>query len=122
MRLIICDTLVKHRVRRGRYASDDSYGLAGAFDVPSPCSGELHIVSSGMNDGTGWEHVSASMKNRPPNWAEMCYIKGLFWGDEEVVMQLHPARSQYVNLHPNCLHLWKPTHEAIPLPPRVLVG
>lgn len=46
----------------------------------------------------------------------MCFIKDLFWGEEEVVMQLHPAKSQYVNQHDYCLHLWRPKTIAIPLP------
>jgi hypothetical protein len=36
--------------------------------------------------------------------------------------QLHPAKADYVNQHPNCLHLWKPTTDTIPLPPSIMVG
>jgi len=52
----------------------------------------------------------------------MHYVKGLFWGPEDVVMQLHPAASEYVNKHPFCLHLWRPIEAAIPTPPRIMVG
>ena len=55
-----------------------------------------------------WDHVSVSLKTRTPTWEEMCHIKSLFFADEEVVMQLHPAKSAYVNYHPFCLHLWRP--------------
>jgi hypothetical protein len=51
-----------------------------------------------------------------------CFVKNLFWEEEEVVMQLHPATSQYVNYHPNCLHLWRPMHMSILHPPSILVG
>jgi hypothetical protein len=38
------------------------------------------------------------------------------------VMQLHPARVDYINFHPHCLHLWRPVDATIPLPPSCLVG
>ena len=71
--------------------------------------------------GIEWEHVSVSLPNRCPNWLEMCHIKDLFWDKNEAVMQLHPAKSEYVNIHQFCLHLWKPLKAEIPLPPMVAV-
>lgn len=71
--------------------------------------------------GGGWEHVSICPDNRTPDWDEMCQIKEMFWNDDEVVMQLHPAKSDYVNLMPNCLHLWKPIKQEIPVPPTLYV-
>lgn len=71
--------------------------------------------------GGGWEHVSVCPSNRLPDWTEMCAIKDMFWNDDEVVMQLHPAKSNYVNLMPNCLHLWKPIGQEIPVPPTLYV-
>lgn len=78
------------------------------------------IVAS---NGGGWEHVSVSMKNqkRCPTWEEMCAIKDMFFYPEETVMQLHPAKSQYVNYHEYCLHLWRPLNAEIPLPPKIFV-
>ncbi|WP_431309684.1 DUF7694 domain-containing protein [Bradyrhizobium iriomotense] len=70
----------------------------------------------------GWEHVSVSIPRRCPNWQEMCFVKDLFWDEEECVMQLHPPRSEYVNNNRYCLHLWRPTSRAIPTPPSGLVG
>ena len=52
----------------------------------------------------------------------MAAIKDVFWGEEETCMQLHPPKSQYVNNHPYCLHIWKPINETIPTPPSILVG
>ena len=71
--------------------------------------------------GGGWEHVSVCPSNRTPDWNEMCAIKDMFWNDDEVVMQLHLAKSNYVNLMPNCLHLWKPIGQEIPVPPTLYV-
>lgn len=78
-------------------------GNNGAFIIPFR-SYELFVVAS---DGMGWDHVSVSLKNRNPNWDEMCFIKDLFFREDETVIQFHPKRSEYVNCHPFCLHLWK---------------
>jgi hypothetical protein len=65
--------------------------------------------------------VSVSTKTRCPFWKEMCFVKDLFWDAEEPVMQLHPAKSTWVNNHNYCLHLWRPTGEELPLPPEIAV-
>lgn len=74
------------------------------------------------SDGRGWEHVSASISNRCPTWDEMTKIKQLFWDDEDCVIQYHPPKSDYVNNHPYCLHLWRPIDKEIIRPPKSLVG
>lgn len=37
----------------------------------------------------------------------MCFVRQLFWDDEDEVIQIHPKRSRYVNAHNTCLHLWR---------------
>ncbi len=92
----------------------------GVFNVPSPIDGaELHVLAS---SGDGWDHVSVSRKNRCPNWTEMEHVKRLFFADDECAMQLHVPSSQHINLHPYCLHLWRPLETAIPRPPGWMVG
>ena len=90
----------------------DDYGF---FIVDGPSGQKLSVISSGAD--MGWEHVSVSLKDRCPNWQEMCFIKDLFWSAAENVMQLHPAKEDYVNNHEYCLHLWRPTNQNIPTPP-----
>lgn len=90
----------------------------GAFVVPFE-GRDLHVIAS---TGLGWDHVSVSLNNRCPNWREMSYIKDLFFTENEVVMQLHVAKKDHINLHPYCLHLWRPQLEKIPLPPNFMVG
>jgi hypothetical protein len=113
----------RFRFRDGEYGSNpgDDYG---AFLIDGPCGRKLMVIASpgDANEGIPWEHVSVSLRNRPPNWEEMCYIKSLFWDDEETVMQLHPPRSKWINNHPNCLHMWRPLNQEIPLPPSIAVG
>lgn len=113
----------------------------GAFRAPSPEGPfTLHVV---VSCGGGWDHVSVSLPNRTPTWREMCAVKDLFFRDDEVAMQLHPAKADYVNCHEFCLHIFRPqtevermalTHEfgddcpewttpgPIPLPPSITVG
>lgn len=56
----------------------------------------------------GWEHVSISpFGGTMPTWDQMCTIKDIFWHEEETVVQIHPKKSEYVNIMQNCLHLWK---------------
>lgn len=78
----------------------------------------MKVVAS---DGGGWDHVSVSLPNRCPNWEEMCFVKDLFWDDEETVLQFHPKKSEYVNRCATCLHLWKPHSVEIELPPKVFI-
>ncbi len=108
----------QYRVRTGVLGSDDGYGNNGCFLVPFR-SYTFKVIAS---DGEGWEHVSVSLPNRCPSWEEMCYMKDLFWNDTEWVIQFHPAKSEYVNNHNHCLHLWKPIAELFPKPPSILVG
>lgn len=123
MRRILPEVLEIGRVKNGQFSS--RFGsLFGAFYVESPCDKAwmLKIVASGAHKiSEGWEHVSISHKERCPNWEEMCFVKDLFWDPEECVIQFHPPKSEYVNYHPYCLHLWKPPFE-VPLPPSILIG
>lgn len=123
--------LNKYRIRVGAYASDNSDGMTGAFHIQKQykngATSDLQVVSSGsVTDSTDewdqWEHVSISLPKRCPNWEEMCFIKDMFWEEEETVIQFHPPKSQYVNRHPFTLHLWKNKKQEIQLPPSILVG
>jgi len=86
----------------------------------------LNIIASDGGEwpfeGPAWEHVSVSTPTRTPTWAEMCWVKRQFWGDEETVVQFHPPKSSYVNNHEHCLHLWRPIGIELPMPPTLCVG
>ena len=72
--------------------------------------------------GQGWEHLSVSQRNKTPSWDIMCRIKNVFWGEDEVCVEYHPKKEDYVNLHPHCLHIWKEVGKDFPTPPSILVG
>jgi hypothetical protein len=122
MRAVVPSRLEDGRVRHGAWRSDPTYGLRGAFSVTGPKGATLTIISSGTDVEFGWEHVSISLEHRNPNWDEMCFVKDLFWRDDECVVQFHPPKADYVNHHPHCLHLWRPMFTAMPTPPAILVG
>lgn len=75
------------------------------------------------SNGGGWDHVSIYPlhQKHTPSWDVMCILKNMCFNDDEVVMELHPAKKDYVNLAEYCLHLWKPQYEAIPTPPKLFV-
>ena len=93
----------------GKYGDEHN----GAFELE--IKGENYFVIA--SNGAEWEHVSVSSKHKIPSWKTMNTIKDLFFEESEAVMQLHPPKSDYVNNHPNCLHLWRPIGLEIPLPP-----
>ena len=110
--------LEPHRIQHPPFTSMPGL-MSGAFQIDN-----LFVISSGRapQNGTDWEHVSVSLRDRVPTWEEMCRIKVFFWKPEEVVMQLHPAESEYIDDCVTCLHLWRPARTTIPTPPRHLVG
>ena len=112
------------RIREGFQASRTGEPY-GAFVVCGPCGRGLVIIAddgNGPGPLGGWEHVSVSIAGKhPPNWQEMCWVKNHFWTDEETVLQFHPRKSEYVNIHPNCLHLWRNAGLDHPLPPMELI-
>ncbi len=129
MRKPLSEGLEAARVTSGHWGSTRDYGANGLFIIArerGPKT-ELRIIAS---DGAAavaeglepWEHVSVSTATRCPTWDEMCRIKDLFWSEDETVLQFHPPKSEYVNNHAFCLHLWKPCGLVVPLPPSILVG
>lgn len=94
--------------------------VGGAFKIASPIDGALMSVLA--VNGEGWDHVSVSRANRCPNWPEMEHVKHLFFMNDETAMQLHVPPADHINIHPYCLHLWRPHEVMIPRPPSWMVG
>ena len=118
-----------HTLNKYRVKDPDRLALWGGW--PGDCTCGLFIIPSLIDraplrviasSGEGWDHVSVSRKNRCPNWEEMEQIAALFFEDDEVAMQLHVPRSQHLNLHPYCLHWWRPHVHIIPTPPSSMVA
>jgi hypothetical protein len=97
-----------------------SEGNEGFFLIRIPRKlDRLRVIAS---DGLGWDHVSISLPNRCPTWEEMCFVKSIFWDEDDLVIQYHPPKSDYINFHPHTLHLWRPQNETIPMPHWSLIG
>lgn len=92
----------------------------GWFEIPGPEHKILRTMSS--PEGDDWRHVSVSVFDRCPTWGEMCFIRGLFFAPESVVVQFHPQKSEYVNNARYCLHLWEWMPGKFPTPPSILIG
>ena len=95
--------------------------LAGVFEIPLNSEETALVIADNGFCSPDWEHVSVSTHTRCLTWEEMCKIKDLFFNEDETVIQIHPAKKNYVNIHEFCLHLWKSKKDSIPLPPAYLV-
>jgi hypothetical protein len=101
------------------HKAGDKYGW---FEIPTSATGpKLSVMVASENED--WQHISVSLSFRCPTWDEMCKVKDLFFDDEDIVVQFHPKKSQYINLAKHCLHLWRLNDGRIfPTPPSILVG
>lgn len=101
-----------------KHKTGDDFGW---FEIPSEYDNKKLRVMAAPSDSE-WQHISVSKdEGRTPLWREMCQIKDLFWDEEEVVVQFHPRKSEYVNNAKNCLHLWA-RRDGFPTPDSLLVG
>ncbi len=116
----IPDHLEKFRIISGVLSSEPNDKRQGFFVIPF----ESYLISVCASNGEldGWEHVSVSLRQRTPNWKEMCFVKDLFWNPEDCVIQFHPPKSTYVNNHSFCLHLWKQVGKQFEMPNPITVG
>jgi hypothetical protein len=117
----------KYRLQKGAMKSTEADGNNGVFIIPSVRSSIRSFKAkrpliAQASDGLFWEHVSvSSVANRCPYWDEMNFIKDMFWDDEDTVIQYHPPKSEYVDVHPYVLHLWRPVGVELPRPPKIMV-
>ena len=111
------DIAESYRVKTGMHGSNSSIGNNGAFVIIRAGRSYYVIIS----DEGGWDHVSISSDKRTPSWETMCWIKDLFFDEDETVIQLHPPKSKHINLHDHCLHLWRNQSEEFKLPPTFMV-
>ena len=114
------EILESGRFIAGPRASEPNSGPNGHFKIKGP-RGDLFIIAS---NEMGWDHVSISTsksKKKVPSWKEMCFVKDLFWNNNECVIQYHPKKTEYINIHPAVLHLWKPQNVDFPMPPLQMV-
>lgn len=108
--------------------------MMGGAPMPSDVAsgnGCFRIKAAGKSydviasDGDGWDHVSVVPRDRRqkccPPWEAMAEIKRMFFRDDEEAIEYHPAKKDYVNIHPYCLHIWRPQTGSILKPPLYMV-
>ena len=68
---------------------------------------KYNVIAARNEDG--WEHVSVSSApgSKLPSWEVLLKIKDCFWDEDEDVIHWIPKKQEYVNIHPNCMHMWK---------------
>lgn len=95
-----------------------------SFSVPLNDNKEAFVIAS--ENFMGWDHVSAHIisvesgaLNRTPNNEEMQFLRNLFFEDEEVVLEFHPAKKDYINNHSYVLHMWRSTDNIFSFPKQV---
>lgn len=71
----------------------------GVFD-----DGEFTVIV--LVDAGFW-HMSVSHPIRYPKWSELKAFRYKYLPNEIMVAQLFPPKEEYVNVHPNCFHLWE---------------
>lgn len=83
---------------------------ATVSDVRIYTKGNLQVLvckePHGRTDRLLW-HLSISHPDRYPSWDEICDARYSLLPDDVTMAQVLPPRRQYVNLHPNCFHLWE---------------
>jgi hypothetical protein len=100
-------------------------GNNGTFVIPHyRIPGYTMIVQA--TDVNDWEHIYVQVvgrrhKNkatRYPTYEEMKWIKELFWGKDDLVLQYFAKDWDYTNasIDPYVLHLWRPKTLPIPKP------
>lgn len=126
------DLAEKGRHRAGPLGSETGETF-GHFTLRHPNGARLFVIAVAGRPGDDpigqYDHASVSVRkadgsvqaDRCPTWEELCWVKDLFWGEEECVVQYHPPKSRYVNQNPFVLHLWRPTTCEVPMPPLACV-
>jgi hypothetical protein len=87
----------------------------GVFDLPlkagsakvfqkGPCK---VLISQEDHDGKVRWHLSISCKDRYPGWEEIKDARYSLLPLGLTFAQILPPLNNYINIHPNCFHLWE---------------
>lgn len=76
--------------------------------------GHLGVLLSTVG---GWDHVAVSRRDKTPTYQEMKLVKRLCFRDDEWAYELHPPLSEYISVHANALHMWRPQDGMWRVPP-----
>lgn len=86
--------------------SVESFGEFGRKYVHNLTFQSVILSVSEEADGRVWAHLSTAFPSRLPTWGDLRKAKDLFLGEEARAIQVLPPKSEWVNIHPYCLHLF----------------
>lgn len=75
------------------------------------------IFTAGKHDGEWWLHVSIAHPEKLPTYFDLTEVKRIFIGSDRQAIQVFPAETEHVNIHPRALHLWaclEPSGDGLP--------
>lgn len=110
--------LIQYRIQLPGYERLYGDDIQGAFMIPY-MDYEIRVISG---CGDNWDHVSVSRYHRQPYWAEMDWVRRLFFKSSETVLQIHPPTRLHINYHQHVLHLWRAWDVEYTLPPRWMIA
>jgi hypothetical protein len=69
---------------------------------------ELSVLLSvdTLENNERYLHISASFPSHAPTYSDLRDIKNIFIGKEAEAFQVLPKESEYINVHPYCMHIW----------------
>jgi hypothetical protein len=83
----------------------------GYIEIPCPIIGGKAYRKSACNiivsNDNGLWHLSISRTDRYPSWGEIYRARYDLLPDEITMAMYLPPKAEYVNLHPNCFHLYQ---------------
>jgi hypothetical protein len=65
----------------------------------------MFVVIASVDAGS--LHVSFSHNSRYPTWDEILAVRAWGFPEETEVVMVLARKSEYVNVHQNCFHLWE---------------
>jgi hypothetical protein len=75
------------------------------------------IVSAAVElDGKKWLHLSVSSPHIIPSWETLKEVKNIWIGHHRQAIQVLPSQKKWINIDPNCLHLFCCLDEPDPVP------
>ncbi len=87
-------------------------GECSVFTSREPMGFQTSIIERPPPQPYRW-HMSIAHPERYPTWDEMVHAREYLLPLELVFAQIFPADwDEYVNIHPNCFHLWEVRDES----------
>lgn len=88
---------------------DDCCGYGTVFDRPKTARAPKARVMLSVDEiecGQQWLHLSVSHPHKNPSWHTIKEVKELFMPKDKYAIQMIAPKSEHINIHEHCFHLW----------------